>query len=159
MNDPAGPYRTHARTLTAAAIVLVAGQAVAQPIVEGSQFTCNVMEQDTRLAFMEEPDGGEFHSIAVIQYIDEAFVEWTVYLDKEDEQRVLMHCPSGRELIIRTTAGDAERVNDRFFEMVHGDRPYTMAQIADALEELGAEARLTRNTQGDCGCRIMFGDG
>lgn len=78
-------------------------------------------------------------------------------LTRENNLRRLDECRAGLRLEVSTSnegydnpIGDA--ANDLMNWMILGDQPYTLAQMAQELQAIGADARVVAVTTPSCGC-------
>jgi len=153
MNDQAGHVRISAAAVLMAAC-LMAGPSVAMlPLYEA----CAVVGTDQRMSDGRQTAQAGPTELVTIEAVGDGFATWIVADGVGHQRLVLQHCPSGRELIVAAPASRADAVSVMFDEMVFGDAPYTLDQIADATQALGARVTQTRNTQGNCACLVLFG--
>ena len=80
-----------------------------------------------------------------------------------DQVTVLQHCPSGRQLIVIVKGYDPNRVlaeaaRQLYSDMIYDTAPFTLEQMRDALDDIGADATVSEFSQQSCAC-ATFGLG
>lgn len=71
---------------------------------------------------------------------------------------VLEHCPSTERMTAQwddTAQEQSSAIRRQFEGMVEGDAQYTLPQIADALQTLGADAAVRRTGVKSCACKLL----
>jgi hypothetical protein len=158
MNDPAGYVRTSAAVALLAGGLMPAPLAAMPPLFEACPVTGAGIAQRMSDGVPGDAAGADsFDNMVIIDVAGDGVATWMLGDAVGVERHVLQHCGSGRELTVTAAPAVAAAVAETFADMVFGDAPHSMAEIAQATGALGAEVAQTRNTQGDCACLVLFG--
>ncbi len=117
---------------------------------------CALVGQELRMSDGFDAVPASFHAVVTVEDLGNGFAGWGLYANDGPERYVLQNCNSGNELIVDAPADVLPGASILYEEMIYGDRSFTLRQIATAMRRLGAEAEMTRNTQGDCACRTLM---
>lgn len=104
------------------------------------------------------PYGQEEPSMAPVYMMEagKGFAAWEVLnVDGSPERFVLEHCRTGTELTVILPRYNAEQAANRYEAMVFGRARYTMTQVGQEMEMLGAGVRRTKGSYGDCACDFL----